>query len=90
MGESLGEQHKEAKRALAVKVRQLRIELTELQTTLTEFQRVLAAGKTKVIDLPPILRRRIDLPITRVHTRSTRDHRPILGDYASSCGSWSL
>jgi hypothetical protein len=90
LGEGLGEQHKEAKRALADKVRQLRIELTELQTTLTEFQRVLAADKTKVIDLPPILRRRIDLPITRVHTRSTRDHRPILGDYASSCGSWSL
>src|SRR5262249_44151097 len=28
--------------------------------------------------------------LTRVRTRSTRDHRPVLGDYASSCGSWSL
>src|SRR6516225_6859627 len=30
------------------------------------------------------------ISITRVYTRSTRDHRPMLGDYASSCGSWSL
>jgi hypothetical protein len=30
------------------------------------------------------------ISITRVHTRSTRDHRPMLGDYAWSCGSWSL
>ena len=30
------------------------------------------------------------ITITRVYTRSTRDHRPMLGDYASSCGSWSL
>src|SRR5262245_46584878 len=30
------------------------------------------------------------ISITRVRTRSTRDHRPMLGDYASSCGSWSL
>src|SRR5262249_9965555 len=35
-----------------------------------------------------ILRARI--AITRVHTRSTRDRRPLLGDYAWSCGSWSL
>ena len=26
----------------------------------------------------------------RVQTRSTRDHRPMLGDYGWSCGSWSL
>src|SRR5262249_18763023 len=43
-----------------------------------------APDKAKVIDLPPILRARIDL------TRSTRDHRPMLGNYASWCGSWSL
>ena len=30
------------------------------------------------------------ISITRAHTRSTGDHRPILGDYAWSCGSWSL
>jgi hypothetical protein len=30
------------------------------------------------------------ISVTRVYTRSTRDHRPMLGDYASSCGSWSL
>ena len=30
------------------------------------------------------------ISITRVHTRSTRDRRPLLGDYAWSCGSWSL
>jgi hypothetical protein len=30
------------------------------------------------------------ISITRVRTRSTRDHRPMLGDYALSCGSWSL
>src|SRR5215831_3921063 len=30
------------------------------------------------------------ISITRVYTRSARDHRPMLGDYASSCGSWSL
>src|SRR5262249_20365578 len=30
------------------------------------------------------------ISITRVYTRSTRDHRPMQGDYASSCGSWSL
>src|SRR5262249_47063560 len=30
------------------------------------------------------------ISITRVHTRSTRDHRPMLGDYAWSRGSWSL
>src|SRR5262245_1690970 len=29
------------------------------------------------------------ISITRVYTRSTRDHRPMLSDYASSCGSWS-
>src|SRR6516165_4341612 len=28
------------------------------------------------------------ISITRVYTRSTRDHRPM--HYASSCGSWSL
>ena len=30
------------------------------------------------------------ISITRVQTRSTRDHRPMLGDYGWSCGSWSL
>src|SRR5262245_9322732 len=30
------------------------------------------------------------LACANVHTRSTRDHRPMLGDYAWSCGSWSL
>src|SRR5262249_42811542 len=30
------------------------------------------------------------ISMTRVHTRSTRDRRPLLGDYAWSCGSWSL
>ena len=50
---------------------------------------MLAADKAKVIDLPPILRARIDLYNSR-STRSTRDHRPMLGDYAWSCGSWSL
>src|SRR5262249_46909978 len=50
---------------------------------------MLAADKAKVIDLPPILSAQIDL-YNCVHTRSTRDHRPMLGDYAWSCGSWSL
>ena len=48
---------------------------------------MLAADKAKVIDLPPV---RELISITRVHTRSTRDHRLMLGDYAWSCGSWSL
>jgi len=30
------------------------------------------------------------ISITRVYRRSTRDHRPMLGDYAWSCGSWFL
>jgi hypothetical protein len=30
------------------------------------------------------------ISITRVRTRSTRDHRPMLDDYASSRGSWFL
>ena len=49
---------------------------------------MLATDTAKVIDLPPCVRELIS--ITRVYTRSTRDHRPMLGDYASSCGSWSL
>src|SRR5262249_40961498 len=30
------------------------------------------------------------ISITRVYRPSTHDHRPMLGDYASSCGSWCL
>ena len=53
------------------------------------WREMLAADKAKVIDLPPILSAQIDL-YNCVHTRSTRNHRPMLGDYAWSCGSWSL
>ena len=55
------------------------------------WREMLAADKAKVIDLPAILSCVRELiSITRVRTRSTRDHRPMLDDYASSCGSWSL
>ena len=62
------------------------IELLSAQSSASSHGGI-AADKAKVIDLPPILRARID---PRVQTRSTRDDRPMLGDYASSCGSWSL
>ena len=48
-----------------------------------------AADKAKVIDYRLSCVREL-ISITRGYTRSTRDHRPMLGDYASSCGSWSL
>ena len=47
------------------------------------------ADKAKVIDYRLSCVREL-ISITRGYTRSTRDHRPMLGDYASSCGSWSL
>src|SRR5436853_6480969 len=48
-----------------------------------------AADKAKVIDYRLSCVREL-ISITRGYTRSTRDHRPMPGDYASSCGSWSL
>jgi hypothetical protein len=48
-----------------------------------------AADKAKVIDYRLSCVREL-ISITRGYTRSTRDHRPMLGDYASSHGSWSL
>ena len=53
------------------------------------WREMLAADKAKVIDLHLSCMREL-ISITRVYTRSARDHRPMLGDYASSCGSWSL
>src|SRR6516162_11608180 len=47
------------------------------------------ADKAKVIDYRLSCVREL-ISITRGYTRSTRDHRPMLGDYAWSCGSWSL
>ena len=56
IGEMLAEQHREAKRALADEVRELKIELAELQTTLCELRQVLAKERGLASALPQPMR----------------------------------
>ena len=61
VAEALDKERQAVKNDLADEVRCLKLELTEMQTTLTELRAVLAAERSRTIDLPDPLRPRHDL-----------------------------